>query len=48
VEKHGGASDIENLAFAWWRCNRQKGSNLTSFDPQTRELSPLFDPRRQV
>jgi hypothetical protein len=48
AEKHGGATDIENLAFACWRCNRHKGSDLTSFDPQTRELSPLFNPRTQV
>lgn len=48
AEKHGGATDIENLAFACWRCNRHKGSDLTSFDPLTRELSPLFNPRTQV
>ena len=40
AEKHGGATDIDNLAFACWRCNRHKGSDLTSFDPQTRQLSP--------
>jgi hypothetical protein len=40
AEKHSGATDIENLAFACWRCNRHKGSDLTSSDPQTRELSP--------
>ena len=48
AEKHGGATDIDNLAFACWRCNRHKGSDLTSFDPQTRELSPLFNPLTQV
>lgn len=48
AEKHGGATDINNLAFACWRCNRHKGSDLTSFDPQTRQLSPLFNPRMQV
>jgi hypothetical protein len=48
AEKHGGATEIENLAFACWRCNRHKGSDLTSFDPQTRQLSPLFNPRTQL
>ncbi len=48
AEKHGGATEIENLALACWRCNRHKGSDLTSFDPETRQLSPLFNPRAQV
>lgn len=48
AEKHGGVTDIDNLAFACWRCNRQKGSDLTSFDPQTQKLSPLFNPRTQI
>lgn len=48
AEKHGGATEIENLALACWRCNRHKGSDLTSFDPQTRQLSLLFNPRTQV
>ena len=48
AEKHGGATDIGNLALACWPCNRHKGSDLTSFDPQTRQLSPLFNPRTQV
>jgi hypothetical protein len=48
AEKHGGATDINNLAFACWRCNRHKGSDLTSFDPQTLQLSPLFNPRTQA
>ncbi len=48
AEKHGGATDIDNLALACWRCNRYKGSDLTSFDPQTRKLSPLFNPRKQA
>lgn len=48
AEKHGGATDIDNLALACWRCNRHKGSDLTSFDPETHQLSPLFNPRTQV
>ena len=48
AEKHGGATALDNLAFACWRCNRRKGTDLTSFDPQSRRLSPLFSPRTQV
>ena len=48
AEKHGGATHIDNLAFACWRCNRHKGGDLTSFDPQTGQLSPLFNPRAQT
>lgn len=45
--KHGGQTDEYNLAFACWRCNRYKGTDLGSFDPQTSTFSFLFNPRRQ-
>lgn len=45
--KHGGATDADNLAIACWRCNRYKGSDLGSFDPQTGAFSFLFNPRTQ-
>jgi hypothetical protein len=45
--KHGGATSADNLAFSCWRCNRYKGSDLGSFDPQTEAFSFLFNPRRQ-
>lgn len=48
AEKHGGTTTLANLAFSCWRCNHHKGSDLTSFDPQTKNLSPLFNPRNQV
>jgi hypothetical protein len=48
AEKHGGATDVNNLSFSCWRCNRHKGSDLTSFDPETGRLSLLFNPRTQV
>lgn len=47
AEKHGGQTAADNLAFACWRCNRHKGSDLGSFDPQTQTFSLLFNPRRQ-
>jgi hypothetical protein len=48
AEKHGGATNADNLAFACWRCNRYKGSDLGSFDPQTGTFSFLFNPRTQI
>lgn len=47
-EKHGGETEPGNLALTCWRCNRHKGSDLGSFDPQTQNFSFLFNPRRQV
>jgi hypothetical protein len=47
AEKHGGRTDLENLAFTCWRCNRHKGTDLGSFDPLTGEFSFLFNPRTQ-
>ena len=44
--QHGGRSDLHNLALACMQCNRAKGTNFTSFDPETRRQTPLFDPRR--
>ena len=47
AEKHGGTTDADNLAFTCWRCNRYKGTDLGSFDPQTGAFSFLFNPRTQ-
>jgi hypothetical protein len=47
AEKHGGATDGANLAYTCWRCNRHKGTDLGSFDPQTDEFCFLFNPRTQ-
>ena len=46
--KHGGETEAANLAFACWRCNRHKGTDLGSFDPLTNQFSFLFNPRMQV
>lgn len=47
ARQHGGETEAENLAWACHRCNRHKGTNLAGIDPDTRELSPLFHPRRE-
>lgn len=44
-EQHGGATVLENLAYACFRCNRYKGPNIATRDPQTGNLVPLFNPR---
>ena len=45
--KHGGQTEADNLALSCWRCNRHKGTDLGSFDPETGEFSFLFNPRTQ-
>src|SRR5579862_3300728 len=47
AEKHGGLTILENLAWACAICNRFKGTDLTSLDPDTGRLTPLYNPRKQ-
>jgi len=47
AEKHGGQTVIENLALSCTVCNRRKGSDLSSLDPVTGTLVPLFNSRTQ-
>ncbi|MFH1267759.1 MAG: HNH endonuclease [Planctomycetota bacterium] len=44
-EKHGGATQPENLAYACTICNRAKGTDIGSIAPSTGELSRFFNPR---
>lgn len=46
AEQHGGQTTPDNLAYACWDCNRRKGPNLSSVDPDTGHVVLLFDPRR--
>lgn len=46
--KHKGETELGNLAWACFQCNVNKGSDLTSFDPNTKLLTRLFHPRVQV
>ena len=43
--KHGGTSDLENLALACVFCNRYKGSDIATISPETGELVRLYNPR---
>jgi HNH endonuclease len=47
AEKHGGATTADNLALACPYCNRFKGTDLGSLDPETNQLIPFYNPRRQ-
>ena len=45
--KHGGSDDSDNLCLACYKCNAHKGHDLVGFDPQTGELTRLYNPREQ-
>lgn len=44
--QHGGETNGDNLALACFRCNRHKGPNLGSLDPETGRLVGFFHPRQ--
>jgi hypothetical protein len=46
AKQHGGATTPENLALACMQCNRCKGPNVASVDPETKRIVPLFNPRK--
>jgi hypothetical protein len=43
--KHGGETADDNLALCCTICNRFKGSDIASLDPESGQLTPLFNPR---
>src|SRR5262249_6428528 len=43
AQKHHGRTSLRNLC---WACNAAKGPNVAGYDPQTDELVPLFNPRK--
>lgn len=45
---HGGDSLLDNLAWACFRCNTNKSSHIASYDTETKDLTPLFNPRTQT
>ncbi|HWD91188.1 MAG TPA: HNH endonuclease signature motif containing protein [Verrucomicrobiae bacterium] len=48
ARQHGGADSPDNLALACPECNFRKGTNLSGIDPDTGQIFPLFDPRKQL
>ena len=45
-EKHRGETVTDNLCYACLECNRNKGTDFGSFDPDTEEIALLFHPRQ--
>ncbi|MHC5595549.1 MAG: HNH endonuclease [Nostoc sp.] len=43
AEKHRGTTEADNLALACPYCNRAKGTDLGSIDPETAKLTPFFN-----
>ena len=48
AEKHRGKTVLENLCLACLECNRAKGSDFGSFDPETEVITRLYNPRTQL
>ncbi len=48
ASQHIRDDSLENLALACDRCNAYKGTNLSSVDPDTKAIVPLFNPRVDV
>lgn len=45
-KQHHGGDQPENLALACDRCNFYKGPNLSAIDPESGDIVPLFNPRK--
>jgi len=48
ARKHGGRTLLPNLAYACFECNRAKGSDIASYDQESGDLTPLYNPRQQA
>jgi 5-methylcytosine-specific restriction endonuclease McrA len=42
-----GSDEINNLALACRRCNERRYNFVAGFDPETKEIVPIFNPRSQ-
>ena len=47
AEKHSGKTEADNLALSCVLCNKYKGSDIASVDPETGKVVPLYHPRQQ-
>ena len=48
AEKHGGQTQEGNLCLSCFDCNRHKGSDLASLDPDSGAIVLLFHPRHDT
>ena len=46
--KHNGPTESNNLAYACFNCNRNKGSDLASIDWATNEIVRFYNPRSDI
>lgn len=46
ARQHGGPTVLSNLALSCLHRNSHKGPNIAGRDPNTRRLTPLYNPRR--
>jgi 5-methylcytosine-specific restriction endonuclease McrA len=46
AEKHSGETVESNLALSCSICNKNKGSDIASIDPETDEVVRLYNPRK--
>jgi hypothetical protein len=46
--KHGGTSNLDNLAYGCPDCNAFKGSDIATFIENTDLLTPFFNPRKDI
>lgn len=42
-----GSDELSNLALACRRCNERRYNFVAGIDPETQEIVPIFNPRRQ-
>ena len=47
AQKHRGTDELDNLAWACFRCNLNKGSDIASYDITDGALVPFYNPRTQ-
>jgi hypothetical protein len=45
AQKHGGPTELGNLALSCAVCNKHKGTDVASVDPESGQIVPLFNPR---
>lgn len=43
----GGSDELNNLALACRRCNERRYNFVAGIDPETQDIVPIFNPRKQ-
>ncbi|MBD2501964.1 HNH endonuclease [Anabaena azotica] len=44
----GGSDELSNLALSCRRCNERRYNFVAGYDPETKAIVPLFNPRQQI